>query len=314
MPSKIEHIDESWNPIQDTRKGPQGNGYHCTKLSAGCRNCWAEEINRRFGNGHPFDDSPAEFELIDKTLKKPLHWKKPRRIGVQFMGDLFHEYIPFDLIDQAFYVMQEEADHHNYFILTKRPDRLLEYYEYADYESQGAGDPEYGIKAAETGNFEITPNIWIGITAENQQRFDERWPILAQIPAEVRFVSLEPLLGPIDLVRSAPGIDWVIAGGESGPHARPMHPQWVRQIRDDCQTYGIPFFFKQWGDYIPSYDAGFRSDEVDRWRREFGQAWLKSKRKWRFKDGTQMVHVGKKAAGRHLDGRTWDQLPERIKQ
>jgi protein gp37 len=130
------------------------------------------------------------------------------------------------------------------------------------------------------------PNIWLGITAENQQAFEERAPWLRKCPAAIRFVSLEPLLGPIIMDDLLTGIDWCIVGGETGPGARPMHPEWVRNIRDQCQSAGVPFFFKQWGEWGPAWEHGLRGEPDALMRR-----------------------VGKKAAGRMLDGRTWDEVP-----
>jgi len=283
MANKIEYVDKSWNPIQDVIKGAQGLGYHCTKVSEGCKNCWAEQINNRFGNGLPFDTRPANFEIISKTLLEPIKRKKPTRYAVQFMGDLFHPYITFEQIQAVFSIMAV-CQHHEFMILTKRPNTTVELYRQCEIPKPN-------------------DHIWVGVTVENR-RYDHRILGLKEIPAAKKFVSMEPLLGPFNFLPPwLEFLDLVIVGGEAGPGSRPVHPDWIRNIRDKCAAAGVPFFFKQWGDYIPAYDAGYRSEEKDSWGRDFGQAWAKSKKQWRFSDGTQMVHVGKKAAGRTLDGR-----------
>jgi protein gp37 len=250
MSTKIEWATETWNPIR-TADG----GYHCTKVSEGCQHCYAERMNKRFGNGKPFDATPTEFVLDEKQWEKPLHWKKPRRVFVQSMGDLFHEDIPHSIIQRVLYAIRMSKQH-TFLVLTKRPDRMRAFF--MQYYVQG-----------------FIPNLWLGVTAENQKRADERIPILLQIPAAVRFVSIEPMLEPVDMNKylypqrlcdghsawqcdedcpRRPGLDWVICGGETGPGARPMHPDWVRDLRDQCVRTGVPFFFKQWGEFAPSPD------------------------------------------------------------
>lgn len=239
MSTKIEWCDETINPIQDKIKGKSGRGYHCTKVSPGCDHCYAESMNKRFGNGLPFDARKAEFELVQSELEKPLRWKKPKRIFVQSMGDLFHKDITNEFIDRVFVMMLHPMlgmNHHTYIILTKRPERIL------------TGHPKH---------YAQWKNIWLGVTAENQAQADKRIPVLLQIPAAVRFVSMEPMLGPVDLilikrltirngmVAEGDGLDWVICGGESGPGARPMQIQWARDLLAQCRAAGVPFFMKQ---------------------------------------------------------------------
>jgi len=256
--SAIEWTDATWNPVRG-----------CTRVSPGCGGpgkaggCYAERIAARFsGPGQPFEGFAerkggearwtGKVALIEDMLAVPLRWSKPRRIFVNSMSDLFHEHLPDGAIDQVF-AMMALCPQHTFQVLTKRPERMR------DYLSDQDPMP--------------LPNVWLGVSAEDQARADERIPLLLETPAAVRFVSCEPLLGPIDLINldhtgaqrkdQAHGIsalwraaaeiglrtmlDWVICGGESGPVARPMHPDWARSLRDQCQAAGVPFFFKQWG-------------------------------------------------------------------
>jgi protein gp37 len=267
-------------------------------------------MNKRFGNLKPFDNAPAEFVLNQKQLHKPLHWKKPRRVFVQSMGDLFHEDVPFMVIAKVFRIMHT-SKHHTFMVLTKRPKRMKEFIEwFIGPEWRGAWPQEY-------------PHVWLGVTCENQTRADERIPVLLQIPAAKRFVSVEPMLGTVDLIQAidvaieingeieVPTVDgigqwlkWVICGGETGPGARPMHPDWVRSIRDQCRDAGTPFFFKQWGDWapIPTKDVPV----------------IGCADGGRFHDGPNpsrglaMYRVGKKAAGYLIDGQEWRKFPEAL--
>ena len=255
MPTKIEWCQETINPIQDKIKGKTGRGYHCTKVSAGCLNCYAEGINKRFGNGIPFDGRDAEFELIESELEKPIKWRKPKRIFVQSMGDIFHEKVPFSDMHKIWNIASK-CQHHIFLFLTKRPERMLEFTKWM----AGADD----ISIAHWPR-----NCWCGITAENQQIVDERIPILLQIPAAVRFVSIEPMLSKIWIqnylnlyepigksgakivgadmfgYQQKRFIDWIIVGTESGHKKRPAKIEWVRNLRDQCVSAGVPFFLKQ---------------------------------------------------------------------
>jgi len=235
MSTKIEWCDETINPLQDKIKGKSSRGYHCTKISPGCLRCYAEGINNRFGNRLPFDGRKAEFELIQSELEKPLHWKKPRRIFVQSMGDLFHERINNRMIDRVFGAIAYDENYplagffdnptpHTYLILTKRPGRIL------------AGHPEH---------FARWPNIWLGVTVCNQEEADEKIPILLQIPAAVRFISFEPLLSRVNAAQYAAKLDWAIIGCESGLKRRHTDIEWIEDLKDTFVIYNKPVFIKQ---------------------------------------------------------------------
>ena len=211
--SAIEWTDSTWNPVTG-----------CTKVSPGCAHCYAEAITLRFKRGGPFLPGQSEIKPHPDRLGLPLSWKAPRRIFVNSMSDLFHDEIPLDFIRKVFDVM-EQADRHIFQVLTKRHERLLEVFEELPWPS----------------------NVWMGVSVENQYWAERRIPNLIKVPAAVRFLSAEPLLKPLTLGPYLKDIDWVIVGGESGPKARPIDPEWVRSIRDECLNAGVPFFFKQWG-------------------------------------------------------------------
>jgi len=211
--SKIEWTEVTWNPITG-----------CTKISPGCRHCYAERIAYRFAGIHGFPKRPHHFDvtLHYGRLKQPLSWKKPRVVFVNSMSDLFHQDVPVEFIQQVFKVMRT-ASTHTFQVLTKRSSRLLELNTQIDWPS----------------------NVWMGVSIENQD-YKFRIDDLKQTGASVKFLSLEPLLGPMpDL--DLQDIHWVIVGGESGPKARSIKKQWVVDIKEQCQTASIPFFFKQWG-------------------------------------------------------------------
>lgn len=237
--SKIEWTDATWNPIRG-----------CSEVSEGCRNCYAMRQAHRFDKpGGPYEGLTRvsggeikwtnEVRLVPELLDQPLHWRKPKRIFVNSMSDLFHEKVPDHFIMQVFVTMQK-APQHIYQILTKRPKRMREWVRhFTDREPA---------------------NVWLGVSCEDQKTANERIPLLLQTPAAIRWISAEPLLGAIDMngIRNAEcgaALDWVVAGGESGPSARPMHPDWARSLRDQCLAAGVPFFFKQWGG-IRKHDAG----------------------------------------------------------
>ena len=204
--------DATWNPVRG-----------CTKVSPGCKHCYAETFAERFRGvpGHPFEHG-FDLRLIPHALELPLRWRAGRRIFVNSMSDLFHEDVPVEYILRVFDVIGR-AKQHQFQILTKRSDRLLE------------------ICSA----IRLPLNAWLGVSVENQ-KYTSRIADLRKVKAAVRFLSIEPLLGPIESLRLS-GIHWVIVGGESGHHARPMDPAWVRSIRDQCAQADVPFFFKQWG-------------------------------------------------------------------
>jgi len=252
MPTKIQWTDEAWNPVTG-----------CTKISPGCANCYAERMAKRlagrygYPKGNPFQPGTYHEDVINK----PLQWKKGRKIFVCSMGDLFHEDVPDWQIDNVFKrVLFDGIGHHTFQILTKRPERMAEYCN-RDHVRPFLED---------------AGNVWGGVTVESH---DQLWRLrhLLKCPFSVHFVSIEPMLGPIDFSKTVMrekedcpdcggdgkcydnvlsrcydsagdrGLDWVICGGESGPGARSMKAEWVRSLRDQCQSAGVPFFFKQWG-------------------------------------------------------------------
>jgi len=258
MPTKIEWADEVWNPITG-----------CSKISPGCVNCYAERFAKRLAGrcGYP-KDNPFQVKVHYDRLKNVDFGKKPKRIFVCSMGDLFHSFVPKAAIDNVLEIIAAHPQH-TFIMLTKRPDNI----------DGMLYDPDPTAPARELGGGDYLPNLWIGISAENQKYYDERIDYLLKIPAKKRIVSMEPLLGPIRLGEHIKNLDWVIVGGESGNFQRPydqlIKPDWVRSIRDQCVANGVPFFFKQWGSFCP---AGNR--------------------------------LGKKMSGRELDGKTWEQFPE----
>lgn len=227
--TKIEYLDYTWNPLV----------MRCTPVSEGCRSCWHLAMCRRLAKNPLInEDERAAYDteppiLVSTRLEEPLHVKKPSRIGVQFMGDLFHSDISLNFIEEIMTVIKR-CQRHTFLILTKRSQRMSD--------------------MLETFKLWAFDNLWLGVSVENQRTAYERIPILLQIPAAKRFVSIEPMLGPIDIYpapmhQKDKCIDWIICGGETGPEARPMHAEWVRFLRDQCQAAGVPFFFKSWGDY-----------------------------------------------------------------
>lgn len=241
--SLIEWTDATWNPVSG-----------CSKVSEGCRNCYAENwANRHMGEfAKDHDRLFSDIKLHPEKLDLPMKWTKGRRIFVNSMSDLFHEDVPFDFIREVWLRMQE-ANHHTFQVLTKRPKRLYEFiHKYAVTIGMG--------------------HIWIGVSVENQKAADDRIPILLDIPLCPRFISCEPLLGPVELPKG--NIHWVIAGGESGHKARPMAFDWAVSLRNQCVKRNIPFFFKQWGEHHPF-----------------------------------LGKVGKIKAGRELEGCEWNQIP-----
>ena len=218
--SGIEWTDATWNPVTG-----------CTRIGPGCDNCYALRFAERWRGipGHPYEQG-FDLRLWPERLDTPLKWRKPRRIFVNSMGDLFHKNVPAGFVDSVFDTM-ESADRHIYQLLTKRSSLMRAY-----VRRRYGGRPAPG-------------HIWLGVSIEDRGRLN-RLAHLRQTPATVRFVSFEPLLddiGPVDLA----GIAWAIVGGESGPRARPMHPAWARSLRDACRKQRVAFFFKQWGGRHP---------------------------------------------------------------
>jgi protein gp37 len=223
--SAIEWTESTWNPVSG-----------CSKVSPGCAHCYAERLSLRFGTSRASwtpENAAANVVLHPERLGQPLRWRRPRLVFVNSMSDLFHELVPDDFVADVFAVM-ESTPRHTFQILTKRPERA----------------------AALAAKLPWPPNVWLGVSIENS-RFTWRAAVLRDVPAAVRFVSAEPLLGsvfesggrkrPLDLER----IDWLIAGGESGPGYRPVRIEWLRELRDACERAGVAFFFKQWGGRTP---------------------------------------------------------------
>ena len=279
----IPYCDYTWNPV--------------TGCLHGCNYCFARRIAERFNGSKAF---PNGFEPMfhGDRLIEPRKQSKPSRIFVSDMGDLFGDWVPAEWINEVLDVVRMTS-RHTYLFLTKNPKRYKE--------------------------FNWPQNAWLGTSVENQAAADERIPLLLQAPAAVRFISAEPLLGPIDLrlkpsrectcLGSCKGrkglaagwgcaldyrkkLDWVITGGESGPNARPMHPDWVRSLRDQCQAAVVPFFFKSWGEWLQVHP------ERKPWQ------YASPPEKCDLIGDARFYRVGKKKAGRELDGRTWDEVPE----
>lgn len=210
--SSIEWTESTWNPLTG-----------CDKITTGCKHCYAERLSARLkAMGNPSYENGFELTMHERVLSLPLTWKKPRTVFVNSMSDLFHEDVPLDFIQRVFDTMRK-AYWHNFQTLTKRSSVLLAY----------------------DGEIEWPSNVWMGVSVENEDyvhRIDE----LKRTGAKIKFLSLEPLLGPLPEL-DLEGIDWVIVGGESGPGARLMRGEWVGEIRDRCVASGVPFFFKQWG-------------------------------------------------------------------
>lgn len=311
--SSIEWTDATWNPW-----------HGCHKVSAGCKNCYMFRDKARYGQ-----DPNVVVRAGDKTFYAPLKWAEPKKIFTCSWSDFFiEESDPWR--DEAFAIMALTPQH-TYQVLTKRPDRMYKYlrgvnrdehtitriameairlrqdrnirFPDAEFQTEPLG---YGDPGAEW--FPLR-NVWLGVSVEDQKTANDRIDLLISTPAAVRFLSVEPLLGPVDLSHwlptcdqreqfpnvcgKLPWIDWVIAGGESGPNARPTHPDWVRSIRDQCVKGGVAFHFKQWGEWAPSSIT-----------RDFTRDFKI------FDDGSLMYRVGKKAAGRLLDGREHNEFPE----
>lgn len=210
--SAIEWTEMTWNPVTG-----------CTKVSPGCMNCYAERMAKRLrAMGAIRYKHGFALRTHEDALDAPLRWKRPRKVFVNSMSDLFHKDVPIEFIQRVFDIMNR-CPQHQFQILTKRAARLRQL----------------------AGNLKWTPNIWMGVSVEDQRRA-RRAVELTQVPAHVRFLSVEPLLAPIVALPLA-GIDWVIVGGESGPGARPMDPAWVDDILLQCRAHGVAFFFKQWG-------------------------------------------------------------------
>lgn len=362
----IQWTEHVWNPTVG-----------CSILSPGCTNCYAmnmaarieamnleaEQSNKPIAapqydgttkkvNGHAVWTGKLALSP-ERVLLQPLRRKKPTMYFVNSMSDLFHESVPDEWIDRVFAVMAL-CPQHTFQVLTKRAKRMREYFAKPHsapnidlWQSSvcWAVDDLFPSRTDQSraARQQVMqgplPNVWLGVSTERQQEADERIPELLQTPAAVRFISAEPLLGPINLAQAGlqirmrdldgpveVNLDWVICGGESGPGARPMHPDWARALRDQCAAAGVPFFFKQWGAYqpnFPQYADEFGMEEGDMLcdGYEFPAEGVLY-RDGHFYDGVEyqphtgvgaywMSRVGKKAAGRHLDGKLHDDMPQR---
>jgi len=324
--TKIEWADRVWNPITG-----------CSSLSEGCRNCYAKRMAYRLKGryGYPKDD-PFKVTFHPDRLEEPLHWKKPSQIFVCSMGDLFHGDVKFDWQLQTWLAI-EHNPRHTFMILTKRPEKMKKFFDFLfrdPVEKTGLRQPF---------------NLYLGVSVENQQTADERIPILLQIPVAKRFVSVEPMLGPVKLSQDwvdylegwdteaehgrhdehgncvdcpvpvqvqTEKLDWVLCGGETSPGARPVHPDWIRSLVEQCQAAGVPFFFKSWGEWEKSGHDSTHLLNAD------GRFVKRSEAMLRISDTRQddlvdrghlgwirMKKVGKKRSGRLLDGKIWDEMP-----
>lgn len=327
MPSKIEWTDETWNPIRARNRATGGVGHYCAKVSAGCQGCYAEGMQKRLFN-NPIryaaqDRDRVDIFLDEAALLKPLAWKKPRVVFPCSMTDIFGEWVTDAMLLMIFAIM-ESTPRHSYKILTKRPERMQAFMRNAGPWVRKVGIDCLISKGYQPGSNWPPPNVQLGVSAEDQESADARIPLLLATPAAKRIVSLEPLLGPVDLHSMSPdfllshkvSLDQVIAGGESGPKARPSHPDWFRSLRDQCLAAKVPFFFKQWGEWAVVYDRDV--DDPD-WRR-CPQTSADGGRSGRYLNlaggfgfhGDRVVYVkrvGKLCAGRLLDGAIWDQSP-----
>lgn len=334
--SGIEWTDATWNPVTG-----------CTKVSPGCDHCYAERVTERFQGKGAFD----KVVLHEDRIGLPLRWRKPRKVFVNSMSDLFHDDVPDGFIAKVFAVMAT-AYNHTFQVLTKRHGRmrsLLNSAEFVDlFDREYCAIPDWANSWPDgeyaPGHFHLAhgplENVWLGVSVENQQWADIRIPALLDTPAAVRFLSCEPLLGPVDLARSINvnpfaayhfqpgGIDWVIVGGESGPGARPMHPDWVRSLRAQCNASGVPFLFKQWGEWRE--DVYIDHDGVTHWagpkplprdprRMALHPAGMTALTPDNTFDPFEVGHPGwtvirrtRHKSERDLDGRTWDEYPTAV--
>lgn len=346
MTTGIEWTDETWNPIVG-----------CSKTSPGCDHCYAIGVAHRAmqpahvgvtvkPEGGPVDWT-GEVRCLPERLDQPLHWRKPRRIFVNSMSDLFHPDVPDEFILAVFQTMAR-AERHVFQVLTKRPQRMASFCGRLCWDDVGPGDRMLNatpyLAYVEGSGEAPLDNVWLGTSIESN-RYAFRADHLRATPAAVRWISAEPLLGPLDAL-DLTGIDWLVVGGESGPGARPMHPGWVRDLRDRCTDYRCPrcrasfslplgtscenhrpergpaFLFKQWGSWGPAGAVWSRYDEAEVGTfigRKFTSPGIYQRCDPALADdvvavtststGERLKRVGKKAAGRTLDGRTWDEYP-----
>lgn len=308
--SRIEWTDASWNPVTG-----------CTEVSPGCDHCYARDLAGRFAGTSAYPNG-FELTLRPKHLYDPLRWRRPRRVFVNSMSDLFHHLVPTQYIAKVFATMAL-APAHTFQILTKRPGRMASLLSSAAFRELVVSELPTIAEAAsarsarqeipELGEWPLA-NVWAGVSVESQKWANVRVPVLQRTPAAVRFLSMEPLLSRVQLctcdgaayeiqrhpflvnsscpLHGTVPLDWIIVGGESGPNARPMHPDWPRGLQQACQATGVAYLFKQWGEWVPCAEPVAERDDVVR-----------------FPDGVVMRRVGRRQAGRELDGKTWDEYP-----
>ncbi len=303
--TKIEWADFTWNPVDG-----------CSKVSEGCRNCYAERHARRLWGMRFF----TEIRCHPEKLGQPEIIKKPSKVFVCSMGDLFHEDVSDTFIGDVFSKMAM-AHQHTFLVLTKRPERAYRWF--TQYYNGGFTAEElirgrvntllhrHPSEPIEGWRWPLK-NVWMGTTTENQPMADERVPWILRIPAALRFVSVEPMLGAVIFRKivmpdgdhlgnffnhgTGTGIDWVICGGESGPSARITHPNWVKDLLGQCQDTRIPFFFKQWGEWLP-IEGEVPAEYTEHPMRKLG-------------DGITFVRLGKRLSGDIVAGRQWHEYPE----
>lgn len=258
--SKIEWTDRTWNPVTG-----------CTKVSPGCDHCYAEGIARRFAGGKAYPNG-FDVTLRPHKLDAPLRWREPQKVFVNSMSDLFHDDVPDEFIAQVFAVMAATPQH-TYQVLTKRHGRMRSLLGHSDGQNLLELLHEERHAAALYDSVWPLPNVWLGVSVEDQKRADLRIPALLDTPAAVRFLSCEPLLGPVDLFGVRNGLDWVIVGGESGPGARALDIEWVRALVEQCEQAGVPAFVKQLGSkYGPEKGGDMSTFPADLRVREFPTA------------------------------------------
>lgn len=324
--SAIEWTDATWNPIAG-----------CSRVSEGCRHCYAERLAAR---GLPGFEGLAHFvgrpdgtrearwtgavQVREHLMTLPLRWKKPKRVFVNSMSDLFHDAVPDEVIDRVFSVMAL-APQHTFQILTKRPERMKKYLSMADrlttvrergFVDHGGRMNERHARDLPTTKKWPLPNVWLGESVEDQVTADVRRPYLKSVADDGwnTFVSYEPALGLVEWT-GWEFIKWLISGGESGPNARPSHPDWHREARDFAATNGIPYLFKQWGEWTPGENVPAtitgRRPSAHWWNDE----WLVGSTKMDdpedgWDDEPDAYRIGKRAAGRFLDGVVHNGMPE----
>ena len=331
----IAWTTSTWNPIGG-----------CSRVSRGCQGCYAERIAGRFsGPGQPYEGLAAmtdkgprwtgQVRLEEHRLDQPLRWKSPRKIFVNSTSDLFHEKVEESWLDRIFAVMAI-CPQHVFQVLTKRPERMRDYLIFRRQErierveraareiAEGMGrDADAAGEQARICASDDMPNLWIGVSAEDQQTANERLLLLIQTPGAVRFVSAEPLLGAITLKpmweafgAEAGLFDWVIVGGESGPGARPMHPEWVRQLRRECAEMGVPLFFKQWGSWAPKRMMNLKTTGLRGWGVvSLSGEFFEGATPWNGRDDdgsgeATMVRMSPRKAGNRLDGDVLEAWPD----